>query len=75
MQRPSSAGPAPGPNPRRRLPGRPRRRQGPLQEPTPKVQRIAHPREIANVALLLASEESSYVTGAEIVADGGFCAQ
>jgi NAD(P)-dependent dehydrogenase (short-subunit alcohol dehydrogenase family) len=37
--------------------------------------RIAHPREIAYVALFLASEEASYMTGTELVVDGGFMAQ
>jgi NAD(P)-dependent dehydrogenase (short-subunit alcohol dehydrogenase family) len=37
--------------------------------------RIAHPREIAFAALFLASEESAFMTGAELVVDGGFMAQ
>lgn len=33
--------------------------------------RVAQPEEIANVALFLASEQSSYMTGSEVFADGG----
>ena len=33
---------------------------------------IGQPKEIASIALFLASDEASYVTGAEVIADGGF---
>lgn len=33
---------------------------------------IGQPKEIAAIALFLASDEASYVTGAEVIADGGF---
>lgn len=37
--------------------------------------RLGQPREIAYAALFLASDESSFMTGAEMVIDGGFAAQ
>ena len=37
--------------------------------------RIGQPRDIAFAALFLASEESSFMTGAEMIVDGGFMAQ
>lgn len=39
------------------------------------MQRIAKPEELSNLVLFLASDESSYSTGSEFVADGGLTAQ
>jgi 3alpha(or 20beta)-hydroxysteroid dehydrogenase len=38
------------------------------------IQRIGTPEEMANLALFLASDESSYCTGSEFIADGGLLA-
>lgn len=45
-----------------------------LIQATP-LQRLGKPEDIANAVLFLASDESAYITGAELTIDGGFSAQ
>src|SRR5699024_8236187 len=45
-----------------------------LIQPTP-IKRLGKPEVIAEVALFFASDASSYITGSELVIDGGFSAQ
>lgn len=39
------------------------------------MQRLGQPHEVANAALFLASDEASYIAGAELVIDGGYSAR
>ena len=39
------------------------------------IGRLGVPKDIANAMVFLASDESSFITGAEIVVDGGLCAE
>jgi NAD(P)-dependent dehydrogenase (short-subunit alcohol dehydrogenase family) len=51
-----------------------RTRNGPTTCSARRARRLGRPEEVANVALFLASDESSFVTGTDIKVDGGMAA-
>ena len=38
------------------------------------IRKLAEPKDIANAAVFLASDESSFITGTELLIDGGLSA-
>lgn len=48
---------------------------GPMIDATTLLKRVGQPEEVSSAVLYLASDESSYVTGSELVIDGGYSAQ